>query len=248
MFTTDVAANIRTIFVHNGEPVAVDHAAKLLGWDIDTMDAAIKWRAVNLDETSLAEPRIARRELLEHAFDQWSLADIKAALSAAEWGALVAQCGEGYGKLVVCDRDTLRAAAGRHAEQAAATAALLRPAAEASIRRRAERERKAAVIVPEQFKRRRRIDGVREFTVTAMQVRYHDFVPFLRIRGRWLARLGFKQGMRIYITSAPGQLTITTTDPAADRRAARATETNVFALPAPLAHSAGRGAAIAAGE
>jgi hypothetical protein len=32
---------------------------------------------------------IARRELIEHAFEQWPLATIKAALSRAEWTALV---------------------------------------------------------------------------------------------------------------------------------------------------------------
>ena len=215
MLAPDVAAHIRAIFVHDGTPVTVDDAALLLGWSLNTMDEAIKWRAVRIDAGSEREPRISRRQLLEHAFDQWSLADIKAALSPAEWKALRRNCGTSYGRLAVCDRDTLRAAAERPAHDAVASAALLRPEAAATLRRRAERERKAKVIVPPQFKRRRRTDGVREFTLTAFEVRYRDLVPMLRLRGRWLARLGFKPGMRVYVVAQQGALLLTVTDPAA---------------------------------
>jgi hypothetical protein len=77
-----VIENIRSIFIHNGEPVAVDEAAKLLGWHLATMDAAIKWRVVTLDDTSKGEPRISRAELVAQAIEQWPLADIRAALAA----------------------------------------------------------------------------------------------------------------------------------------------------------------------
>lgn len=239
MLTPETRANIRAIFVHDGQSVAVDEAAALLGWDIDTMDAAIKWQAIKLDERSKNAPRISRRELLEAAIDQWSLAEIRAALSRDEWKALVSFCGAGYGALVVRDRDTLCAAAGRQAEHAAETAALLRPEAEAAFQRRAARARKAAVIVPEQFKRRRRTDGVREVTMTALSGRNGGLVPMLRLRGRWLARLGFKQGMRIYIVETPGAVIITTTDPAKARKQSGAQLPRALAGASPLALAAG---------
>jgi hypothetical protein len=66
----DTTASIRAIFVHDGSAVTVDEAARLLGWPLDTMDAAIKWQAIKLDERSKREPRISRRELLEAAIDQ----------------------------------------------------------------------------------------------------------------------------------------------------------------------------------
>jgi hypothetical protein len=237
----ETRANIRAIFVHNGESVAVDEAARLLGWGIDTMDAAIKWQAIKLDERSKNQPRISRRELLEAAIDQWSLAEIKAALSRDEWKALVSFCGAGYGALVVRDRDTLRAAAGHQAEQAAASAVLLKPAAEAELKRRAARERKAAVIVPEQFKRRRRTDGVREVTMTALSDGDSGLVPMLRLRGRWLARLGFKQGMRVYIVETDGAMIITTSDPAKVRKQSTAQLPRALAAASPLPLADGDG-------
>lgn len=235
MLAPDVAANIRAIFVHDCTPVTVDDAAVLLGWPLNTMDEAIKWRAVEIDAGSEREPRISRRQLLEHAFDQWSLADIKAALSPAEWKALRKNCGTGYGRLAVCDRDTMRAAAERPAHDAVASAALLRPEAAATVRRRAERERKAKVIAPPEFKRHRRTDGVRQFTLTAFEVRYRDLVPMLRLRGRWLARLGFKPGMRVYVVAQPGAFLVTTTDPAKGRGVSSASPAGVVSAASPLA-------------
>lgn len=239
MLTPETRASIRAIFVHDGQSVSIDEAAALLGWGIDTMDAAIKWQAIKLDERSNVEPRISRRELLEAAIDQWSLAEIKAALSRDEWKALVSFCGAGYGALVVRDRDTLRAGAARQAEHAAESAALLRPEAEAALRRRAARERKAAVIVPEQFKRRRRSDGVREVTMTARSDGGNGLVPMLRLRGRWLARLGFKQGMRVYIVETDGAIIITTSDPAKSRKQSGAQLPRALAAASPLALAAG---------
>jgi hypothetical protein len=231
----DVAANIRAIFVHDGAAVTVDEATRLLGWPLATMDEAIKWRAVEIDAGSERDPRISRRQLLEHAFDQWSLADIKAALPVPQWKALVKHCGTRYGKLAVCDRDTLRAAAERPTLAAVASAALLRPEAEAKLQRDARRARKANVLVPKQFKRHRRTDGVREFTLTAFALRFRDFVPMLRIRGRWLARLGFKPGMRVYLVAQPGAFLITTTDPAKRRGELGASPAGALSAAAPLA-------------
>ena len=59
MLACEAIESIRSIFLQHVQPVTVDFAAKLLGWDLDTMDAAVKWRAVTLDENSLDEPRIA---------------------------------------------------------------------------------------------------------------------------------------------------------------------------------------------
>lgn len=240
VLTPETRASIRAIFVHNGESVRVDEAAALLGWDLATMDALIKWQSVRLDDRSPDAPRITRRELLEQAIDQWSLAEIKAALSRDEWKALVSYCGAGYGTLVVRDRDTLRTAAARQAEQAAASAALLQPAAEAELQRRARRERKATLITPKQFKRRRRTDGVREVTMTALYAGNRDLVPMLRLRGRWLARLGFKQGMRVYIVETPGAIVIMTTDPAEMREKPGAQQPRALAAASRLALAAAR--------
>jgi hypothetical protein len=179
-------------------------------------------------------------DFLEQAIDQWSLADIKAALSRDEWKALVSYCGAGYGKLVIRDRDTLRAAAARQAEQAAASAALLQPAAEAELQRRARRERKAVVITRKQFKRRRRTDGVREVMMTALYASNRDLVPMLRLRGRWLARLGFKQGMRVYIVETAGAIVIMTTDPAQMRGEPGAPQPRALAAASRLALAAAR--------
>lgn len=219
MLEPNVTTNIRAIFIHNGEPVTVDDAARLLGWGGDTIDEAIKWNVIKLDATSHGQPRISRAELLEQAFEQWSLADIESALTRAEWKALVTRCGMQYDRLVVRDRDTLRSALRNDAERAAASAALLLPDKKAAAaRRNARAARVVSVATARRFARRRRTDGVREVTLTAFEVSYRDLVPMLRIRGRWLARLGFKPGMRIYITSAPGELVMTVVDPAAAER------------------------------
>lgn len=210
----EVAANIRAIFVHDGGAVTVDDAATLLGWTLSTMDAAIKWRAVQIDAGTDREPRISRGQLLEHAFDQWPLADIKAALTGPQWRALRKRCGASFGRLAVCDRDTLRDAAAHPSRAGVASAALVRPKVAARLARAAKRKSKTNVVVPEQFKRHRRDGDVRMFTLTPFQVRYRDLVPMLRMRGRWLARLGFKPGMSVYVIAQPGALLITTTHPA----------------------------------
>lgn len=39
-------------------------------------------------------------------------------------------------------------------------------------------------------------------------------VPFLRMRGRWLAELGFEPGEKVRVQTAPGRLVITPAAPA----------------------------------
>jgi hypothetical protein len=74
--------------------------------------------------------------------------------------------------------------------------------------------------------------------MAACEVRYRDLVPMLRLRGHWLARLGFKQGMRVYIVATAGALVITATDPAKMRKQSGAQSARVLATAAPLAPAA----------
>ena len=106
------------------------------------------------------------------------------------------------------------------------------PVPEAVLRRVATQRRRAARPAPPPQKQPRRRDGVREFTVSAMELAYQTLMPYFRVRGRWLAQLGFKPGMRLYIQASRGQLVITTTDPAA-HVVGSAAPTNVVTLPAP---------------
>jgi Toxin SymE, type I toxin-antitoxin system len=39
-------------------------------------------------------------------------------------------------------------------------------------------------------------------------------VPFLRLRGRWLAELGFRRGVKVAVQAEPGRLVITPAPPA----------------------------------
>lgn len=235
MLDADARANIRAIFIHKGEPVAVNEAARLLGWDLDTMDAAIKWGAVKLDNSSPDAPRISRAELLEQALDQWSIADIQSCFTRAEANAVLSPSSQRYQALIVRDRETVRAHVRAVLTETADAAALLRPELKAGARRRiAKRTPPGAVEAPPPAVRRVRVDGVREFTMTALHFAYRDVVPYLRMRGRWLARLGFKPGMRVFVATAPGQLVMSVTDPAEADSASRAVD-NVITLPGPAA-------------
>jgi hypothetical protein len=62
--------------------------------------------------------------------------------------------------------------------------------------------------------RRNRPDGIREATLSSFELGYQRFVPFLRLRGHWLASFGFKTRTRIYIKASQGCLVITVKDPA----------------------------------
>jgi hypothetical protein len=75
------AERIRSIFLHDGQPVTPEEAARLLGWSLDDMDALIKWREVDVAGTS-SGPRIARAELVSHALRQWPLSLIHGAIGA----------------------------------------------------------------------------------------------------------------------------------------------------------------------
>lgn len=235
MLEPTVAANIRAIFIHKGEPVPVDQAAFLLGWDIPTMDEAIKWKAIRLDDCSPDAPRITRRELLEQAFEQWSLAEIAEALGPAEADRVLGKKSERNPRLVIRDRDTARAAVLRTLESSGS--ALLLPRAREAARRRASKVKVSTTSdAPARKARPRRTDNVREITMAATEVSYQNLVPLLRLRGRWLARLGFKPGMRVYIATAPGELVMTVTDPAAAGEPSNAQRPQLVAVP-PLAVS-----------
>jgi hypothetical protein len=70
---------------------------------------------------------------------------------------------------------------------------------------------------PEPARRNRR-DGIREATLSYFELGYQRFVPFLRLRGQWLASFGFKTRTRIYIKASPGRLVITVDDPAQSKK------------------------------
>ena len=69
--------------------------------------------------------------------------------------------------------------------------------------------------------RRNRPDGIREATLSGFELGYQRFVPFLRLRGHWLASLGFKTRTRVYIEASEGRLVITVKDPAKEKKAAQ---------------------------
>ncbi len=69
--------------------------------------------------------------------------------------------------------------------------------------------------------RRNRPDGIREATLSYFELGYQRFVPFLRLRGHWLASFGFKTRTRIYIKASQGCLVITVKDPAQAEKAAQ---------------------------
>jgi len=69
--------------------------------------------------------------------------------------------------------------------------------------------------------RRKRPDGIREATLGYLELGYQRFVPFLRLRGHWLASLGFKTRTRVYIEASEGCLVITVKDPAKAKKVAQ---------------------------
>ena len=85
--------------------------------------------------------------------------------------------------------------------------------------------------------RRNRADGIREATLSYFELGYQRFVPFLRLRGQWLASVGFKTRTRIYIKASDGCLVITVKDPAKVEKGAQ-----------PLAEQPGTVAELVAGR
>jgi hypothetical protein len=79
MLNSDLVKSICAIFLHDGQPVTPDHAAELLGWTLGEMDQAIKWGDIELDSTA-ADARISRAELIEKATHQWPFSVIQEAL------------------------------------------------------------------------------------------------------------------------------------------------------------------------
>lgn len=64
--------------------------------------------------------------------------------------------------------------------------------------------------------RRRRSDGQHQLTIssTYAAARTQDGrVPFLRVRGQWLAQFGFERGARVLIAAEQGRLVVTLAPP-----------------------------------
>ena len=81
MLSSDLVNSICAIFLHDGQAVTPEEAARLLGWSLDDMDALIKWREVDVAPTS-SGPRIERAELVAHALRQWPLSMIQGAIGS----------------------------------------------------------------------------------------------------------------------------------------------------------------------
>lgn len=227
MIAPDIAERIRAIFLHDGSAVTIVDFIILLGWPISTFDAAVKWGVVTIEDPASAVPHISHAQLLEKAREQWSEAEIAEALGDDGRRVLASTQPPAAAASLVCDAvravpvDALQlVAAPSPAEMLAAG---LRPPHREPVPRRRRRSRVPAVAPapPLPPTRRNRADGVREATLSYFEVKYQDLVPVLRLRGRWLARNGFKIGARIYITVAEGRIVITATDPAVSAEPAR---------------------------
>jgi hypothetical protein len=227
MLKPDITERIRAIFLHDGSAVTIVDFIILLGWPISTFDAAVKWRVITIEDPTSAVPRISYAQLLEKAREQWCAAEIAEALGDDCPRVLANTQAPAAAASFIRDAvraepvDTLQiVAAPSPAEMLAAG---LRPPHREPVPRRRTRTRVPAIAPapPLPSTRRRRADGVREATLTGFEVAYQDLVPMLRLRGRWLARNGFKVGARIYITVAEGRIVITATDPAASTEPAR---------------------------
>ena len=227
MLKSDIAERIRAIFLHNGSAVTIVDFIILLGWSISEFEAAVKWRVVTIEDAEAAVPRISHAQLLEKATDQWSAAEIAEALGDDAARILGSTQAPPIAASFICDAvraepvDALQVVAAL--SPAEMLAAGLRPPHREPIPRRRTRPRVPAIAPapPLPPTRRRRADGVREATLTGFEVAYQDLVPMLRLRGRWLARNGFKVGARIYITVAEGRIVITATDPKVSAAPAR---------------------------
>jgi hypothetical protein len=353
VLNSDLVKSICAIFLHDGQPVTPDHAAKLLGWTLDEMDKAIKWGDIELDPTT-EDARISRAELIEKATHQWPFSVIQEALglnavnvfppgllvrplivpvheyadamleyfakkgresketvlgrilddyAAQHLTELVANVpvfddaasfmGEAKHTAAADPVSVHVARAVRVGGRSARASTLISPPASAAMApvaapapavrsgarsslgcdRPAQVHASAAVssvvrdhggaslpvapsvpalagpphalvpYVPESpAKRRRRLgarrasgeplhkspeparrnrpDGIREATLSYFELGYQRFVPFLRLRGHWLASFGFKTRTRIYIEASQGCLVITVQDPANAKKAA----------------------------
>ena len=227
MLAQDIAERIRAIFLHDGSAVTIVDFIILLGWPISTFEAAVKWGVITIEDAASAVPHISHAQLLEKAREQWSEAEIVEALG--DDGPRVLASTQAPAAAVSLIRDAVRtepvdalqivAAAPRLATLPGRASASAPRAYSAPTPPPARASARAPPPLPST--RRNRADGVREATLTGFEVAYQDLVPMLRLRGRWLARNGFKVGARIYITVAEGRIVITATDPAMSAAPAR---------------------------
>ena len=228
MLKPDIAERIRAIFLHDGSAVTIVDFIILLGWPISTFEAAVKWGVITMEDPASNVPHISHAQLLEKARDQWSEAEIVEALG--DDGPRVLASTHTPAATASIIRDAVRTEPVDALQivdmpsPAEMLAAGLRPPHREPIPRRRRRARVPAIVPapPLPPTRRNRADGVREATLTGFEVAYQDLVPMLRLRGRWLARNGFKVGARIYITVAEGRIVITATDPAVSAEPPRA--------------------------
>jgi hypothetical protein len=255
MLKPDIAERIRAIFLHDGRPVTIFDFVILLGWDVSTFDAAIKWRVVTLEESAADVPHVSHAQLVLHAREQWPEAEIVEALGddARLFDPLAPFTPPPQIPTLSFVRDlapfTVRRSSAAPAAASAVSSHPFAPSRAAvdvdpnrgvytvnfdeifgprpphvpctlptpAQRRRELRDirREAALAeAPLPPARRRRADGIREATFTATVTEYHKVVPYLRLRGQWLAQLGFKPKTRIYIAAEQGRLVITAADPA----------------------------------
>lgn len=220
MLKPDIAERIRAIFLHDGSAVTIVDFIILLGWDISTFEAAVKWRVITVEDPAAAVPHISHAQLLEKAREQWSEAEIIEALGDDGPRVLASTHAPAVTTSMICDAVRAELVGAPQIVAALSPAEMLaaglRPPHREPIPRRRRRARVPAIVPapPLPPTRRNRADGVREATLTGFEVAYQDLVPMLRLRGRWLARNGFKVGARIYITVAEGRIGITATDPA----------------------------------
>lgn len=255
MLNSDTAERIRAIFLHEGSSVTIFDFTILLGWDASTINAAIKWHVVTLDDSADDVPRVSHAQLILHAREQWAEAEIVEALgddarlfdlrapftpppqiptpsfvrdlapftvrrASAAPAAAAAVSGDPFApRRAAVDADANRGVYKVNFDEIFGPRPPHVPCTlptPAERRRELRDMRRAAALAeaPLPPARRRRADGIREATFTATVTEYHKVVPYLRLRGQWLAQLGFKPKTRIYIAAEQGRLVITVADPA----------------------------------
>ena len=73
MLKPDIAERIRAIFLHDGTAVTIVDFIILLGWEISTFEAAVKWRVITVEDPAAADPQ--RYLVLNAQDDEHQLAD-----------------------------------------------------------------------------------------------------------------------------------------------------------------------------
>ena len=219
MLNPDIAERIRAIFMHDGSSVTVFDFVILLGWSVAQFEDAVNTRVITVEAPATGVPRISRDQLLAKASERWSRGEITEALGIGTTHALVPARVAPIAARRGCDVDQIGHAAPLQVVTFPATAAVpaagLRAPHRTPLPRRRSRSRVIVTVPPPSLpsSRRRRTDGVREATLASFEVGYQDYVPSLRLRGRWLAQHGFNVGARIYISVTEDKLVITAADP-----------------------------------